>query len=262
MSQMLCTVWRGTAKTISATKDWKNIIKVLLFPRALCPPSSQIWPKRAVRSAQCTKITERNTNRKEETSLILNSWWGSWEFKHNYSQASKFVWQVQISDEAPFSSSLWFLVILRVQSPVDPGWKFLEEKYEPIHPPSYLTLFKFLLNREINTNINKEYKNRDKRFLNYHILEGKTLHSSKWFQFDFPQNIVHCHIIILFEHIAALIRVRKFSHWKCETILPLIQPRDSFYSDKMWTNKKERNTGFTLDINKCSLTTSLIPTSS
>ena len=92
MSKMLCTVWRGTAKTISATKDWKNIIKVLLLPRAVCPlssPSWQIWPKRAVCGAGCTKITERNTNRKEETSLIPNSWWGSWEFKHNYSQASK-----------------------------------------------------------------------------------------------------------------------------------------------------------------------------
>ena len=85
MSKMLCTGWRMTAKKISTTKDWKNIIKVLLFPRAVCPPSSpsrQIWPKRAVPGAQCTKITERNTNRKEETSLIPNSWWGSWEFKH------------------------------------------------------------------------------------------------------------------------------------------------------------------------------------
>ena len=159
--KMLCTGWRVTAITISATKDWKYIIKVFLFPRAVCPLSStsrQIWPKRAVRGAQCTKITERNTNRKEETRLIPNSWWGSWEFKHNYSQASKFAWQVQRSDEAPFSSSLWFIVILRVQSPVDPGWKFLEEKYETIHPPSYLrdyfTLFKFLLNREMNININ------------------------------------------------------------------------------------------------------------
>ena len=42
-----------------------------------------------MRGAQCTKITERNTNRKEETSLIPNSWRGSWEFKQNYSQASK-----------------------------------------------------------------------------------------------------------------------------------------------------------------------------
>ena len=76
--------------------------------------------------------------------------------------------------------------------------------------------------------------------MSYHILEEKTLHSSKWFQFYFPQNIVHRHIIILCEHIAALIRVRKFSHSKCETILPLIQSTDSFYSNKMWTNKKER----------------------
>ena len=44
--------------------------------------------------------------------------------------------------------------------------------------------------------------------LKCHILEGKTLHSSKWFQFDFPQKIVHCHIIILCEHIAALIRTQ------------------------------------------------------
>ena len=90
--KMLCTGWRVTAITISAAKDWKYIIKVLLFLRAVCPLSShsrQIWPKRAVRVAQCTKITERNTNRKEETSLIPNSWWGSWEFKQNYSQASK-----------------------------------------------------------------------------------------------------------------------------------------------------------------------------